>query len=101
MTDPTQPTPEQTDPALKPVIKAIIEGAVGVAWLNFARRHPSQAEGILRNLGGKPIIPEVIAVLEKNEIYHDLEAATAAETDVANIVKGLAPIVLEGIRLLM
>ena len=101
MTDPTEPTPEQQDPTVAPGIKAIIGAATGLTWAHFAARHRSQAEGIERNLGGKPIVPEIIAVLEADEAYHDLVAKTAAESDVAAVIAGLAPIILQAIEMIM
>ena len=98
MTDPTQPTDEQQDPAVALGIKAIIEAATGLTWAHFAARHPSQAEGIERRLGGKPIVPEIIAVLEANEAYDDLVASTALESDVAAVIAGLAPVIMDAIR---
>lgn len=101
MTDPTQPTPDQQDPTPSPQIKAIIELATGLTWAHFAARHPTQAQGIERNLGGKPIVAEVITVLEDNEAYADLVAKTAAESDVAGVIAGIAPIVMDAIRMII
>jgi len=101
MTDPTEPTEEQQDPAVAPGIKAIIEAATGLTWAHFAARHPRQAAGIERNLGGKPIVPEIIAVLETDGAYQALVEKTVAERDVAGVFAGIAPIVIDAILMIM
>ena len=78
-------------------IKEIIEAAVGLTWAHFKARHPSQAAGIERSLDGKPIVPEVIAVLERGEAYEDLAAATAEEADVAGVIEKIAPLVIDAL----
>ena len=100
MNDATQPTPGQTDPDPKPVIVEIIENATRLTWADFKLRHPSQARSIEANLAGKDIVPEIIAVLQTGDQYQQLLERTATETDVAGIIKGIVPIILEGIKLL-
>jgi len=97
MTDLTQPTPEQQDPAVALGIKAIIELATGLTWAHFAARHPNQIAGIERNLGGAPIVPELIAVLEADDAYEDLVAKTALESDVSRVIAGIAPYIMAAI----
>jgi len=99
--DPTQPTPEETDPAPKPEIVLAIESATGLVWADFKNRHPNQARGMEALLGDAPIVPAIIAVLQKGEQYQQLVAETQAETDVAGVIKGMAPIIMEGIRMLI
>jgi len=102
MNDPTQPTPDQTDPAVKADIVELIENATRLTWADFKLRHPSQARTIEAHQAGKAIVPEIIAVLQTGEQYQELLDSTATETDVAGIIKAMAPIILDGIdKLLM
>ena len=82
-------------------IKEIIEAAVGLTWAHFKARHPSQAAAIERTAGGKPIVPEVIELLESGDDYDDLVARTAAEADVARVAETIAPIVMNALMAIL
>jgi len=74
-------------------IKGVIAAAVGMSWAAFKLRNPAQAL-TLGAIINTPIVPELIASLEKDEeTYEELVAITERETDLATIVSAIAPVV--------
>ena len=73
--------------------KAALAAAVDADWADFRTYHPSQAADIEERIG-QPYTTLVLDALAENPA---LEAATADETNWANVVKTIAPIVRDTI----
>lgn len=67
--------------------------ATGLIWSTYKGRHPNLAAAIEAELGTP--IDRVIETLDKGPEYQELLAQTEAETNIANLVKILAPIVMD------
>lgn len=72
-------------------IKKALEQAIGMAWDEFKAEHPAQAGAFEMQFGDPVAI--VVTELKKDATYDELLAKTEQETNIANIVKALAPII--------
>lgn len=77
--------------------KQQVETAIGADWDDFKTYHPHQAQDIEERIG-QPYITLVTTALAANPA---LEAATESETDFANIVKAVVPVVRDTVMAIL
>jgi len=74
-------------------VKDLIAQAVGVAWAEFKLRHPAQASGAASMVAGE-IVPELVAMLERDDDYDDLVRVTERETNIGRVVEAITPVAM-------
>lgn len=72
--------------------------AVGIAWGDFAARHPNQAAAVAA-LDDFPTL--LCAEIERDAAYAALVEQTDAETNVANLVAAVGPLILNAVITLL
>lgn len=73
--------------------KEELQDALDADWDDFSTYHPNQAEDIEDRIG-KPYVTMVMEALEANPA---LEEATADETNWANVIATIAPVIRDTI----
>lgn len=75
---------------MKATVRAQLEEALGMMWTDYKSRHPHLASAVEIELGDP--ITVVVNKLDEGPEYQELLTQTEAESQIANVVKALAPI---------